>query len=57
MYDKNYYLVAINPWYYTYYNRRTDETIHISKEHYIEYHQNKEKQMLDYIETFAHNHD
>ena len=37
MYDKNYYLVAINPWYRAYYNKQTGETIHISKEQYEEY--------------------
>lgn len=62
MYSKDYYLIAINPWYRIYLNRRTDETIQIPKEQYEEY-ITQDNRMGDlkfttageYMETFEHN--
>lgn len=62
MYSKDYYLIAINPWYRIYLNRRTNETIQITKEQYEEY-ITQHNRMGDlkfttageYMETFEHN--
>ena len=64
MYSKDYYLIAINPWYRIYLNRRTDETIQITKEQYEQYIQSTQDNRMgdlkfttagEYMETFEHN--